>query len=127
MQSGQLAFALAALSGAFDVGFALFHLLFWRIFDWHRTILPSGALNSAITQTLNVMLTYCFVLYGGWLLWAVAAGTRPDPMLLGAGAGFWLLRAVLQPMLFGLRRTASVTITVIFGLGTVLHLSAALA
>ena len=113
-------------AGVFDVGFALFHVLFWRVFRWPVSLRPSGAVNAAIAQTLNVMLGYCFAVYGGWLIWAGIAALPPHPGLLLAGAGFWLLRAALQPMLFRLRRAISFALTGIFALGAALHLWAAL-
>ena len=95
------------------------------MFRWPEAILPSGPVNVAITQTLNVMLAYCFLIYGAWQIWAAASGTQPHCLSLLAGAGFWLLRAVLQPALFG-RSGTSVMFTFIFTLGLALHLSAGL-
>lgn len=94
--------ALALLAGVLDLCFALFHLLFWRLFGWPERLAASGRTNAAITQTLNIMLTLVFVLYGlklvhlGWL------GLGADPQLLAAGVLFGLVRSALQPLLFGL-------------------------
>ena len=126
MQHNELSLLLAGIAGAYNICFAFFHLLFWRIFRWPRTILPSGTVNVAITQTLNIMLTYCFVLYGGWLIWAALSEVRSPPLLV-AGSGFWLLRTALQPALFGMQAGVSVMITVIFVIGVALHLAAAVA
>ena len=59
----------AVLAGATDLGFALFHAMFWRLFNWPGRLPASGTVNSAITQTLNVVLIYAFCAYGAGLIW----------------------------------------------------------
>ncbi len=108
-------------SGLYNIGFAIFHLCFWTLFRWPATLRSSGPVNSAIAQTLNIVLTYCFVVYGGTLIWAGVESIPLSPLLLIAGAGFWLLRAVLQPVLFNMRNRISVSITVVFIAGTAIH------
>jgi hypothetical protein len=61
------------------------------------------------------------------LLWRVVdlgGGKRdpPHPLLLVAGAGFWLVRTALQPLLFRLRRELSTMLTLLFITGAALHL-----
>lgn len=114
----------AVLASIFDIGFGLFHLIFWRLFGWPSTLALSGKINTAITQTLNVMLTYCFFTYGAALFW-----WREDEnagMLALAGAGFWSLRAILQPVLFSARGRLSVVLTIVFLITAALHAAAAL-
>jgi hypothetical protein len=125
MQPDGPSIALVGVAGAYDIGFAIFHLLFWRIFRWPKAILPSGVINGAITQTLNAMLIYCFVVYGGWLIWAASSEIGPHPLCLLAGCGFWLVRTTLQPVFFGMRHGLSVMLTVGFVVGIAVHLSAA--
>ena len=117
--------ALTGSVGIYNIAFGLFHIIFWRLFEWPTSIRASGAVNAAITQTLNVMLTYCFLLYGGWLIWTSAAEVVPHPLLLSAGGGFWLLRTAVQPVLFQMRSRRSVVLTAVFVLGTGLHFVAA--
>ena len=80
------AFVIAA--GLFDVAIVVFHVLFWRLFRWPESLAGSGRLNSAITQTLNVMLTYVFAVYAAALLWQ---GSGAGPALLLPGVGFGAL------------------------------------
>lgn len=93
---------LTVLAGLLDLGFAAFHLLFWRLFGWPERLKASGRTNAAVTQTLNIMLTLVFVLYGAKLLHLGLQGLRADRELLGAGVLFGLVRSALQPVLFGL-------------------------
>lgn len=105
---------------AYSLAFAGFHLLFWRLFDWPATLVGSGSRNTAITQTLNIVLTYVFVAYG------IAVAIDASRAILLVGAGFWLLRAALQFVLFRLPRTWNAALTIVFLAGAVLHLGAAL-
>lgn len=108
-------------SGGYNIGFAIFHLCFWMLFHWPASLRSSGPLNAAITQTLNIVLTYCFVVYGGALIWAGVVSTPVSPLVLIAGAGFWLLRTVLQSILFPMRNRMSVGITAVFAVGVAIH------
>jgi hypothetical protein len=110
-----------ALAGVFDLAFAAFHIAFWRLFDWPRRLASSGAINTAITQTLNIVLTYVFVAYGLALIAASWAQEQASAWLPAAGAGFWALRMLLQPVLFPMRHAASIAITFIFAGGVALH------
>lgn len=105
----------ALLSAMYDLGFALFHLTFWRWLGWPRSLEGSGRLNQSITQTLNLMLSYVFFVY------AVAIGLASAPARLAlAGCGFWLLRALAQPVLFA-RTRLSWIMTAVFVVGAALH------
>ncbi|RQS56358.1 hypothetical protein DID96_37220 [Burkholderia sp. Bp8963] len=105
------------LSAIYDLGFALFHLTFWRWFKWPQSLEKSGRLNQGITQTLNVMLSYVFVVYAASL---VLAATQTRGPLALAGSGFWLLRAIAQPVLFARTRLSWILVAV-FALGAGLH------
>src|SRR5829696_2045328 len=89
----------------FDVGFAIFHVMFWYLFGWPARLRVSGGINTAITQTLNAMLIYVLGLYAAALLWYATASERAPAMLLLAGARFWLVRAAAQPV-FAFTRSA---------------------
>lgn len=111
-------------AGLTDLGFAAFHAAFWRLFGWPARLAPSGSLNSAITQTLNVMLAFVFLAYGGALVWLALEGGAPAILTLIGGL-FWLLRLGLQVLWFDMRPAASRIITVLFAVAAALHLLAA--
>lgn len=110
---------------AFNAALFLFHAAFWRLFRWPGSLGGSGRINTAITQVLNIMLAYCFLVAAAAFVWLYRSGGDARPLAL-AGAGFWLIRTVLQPLFFSMRNTASVAITGVFAVGFVLHLAAAL-
>ncbi|QEL24356.1 hypothetical protein FQV39_18530 [Bosea sp. F3-2] len=111
-------------AGLLDLGFALFHAAFWRLFGWPASLEASGRLNTAITQTLNAMLIFVFLAYGAALIWQ-SGQASVHPLLPLAGAGFWSLRLVLQFVWFDLRPWPSKLIAAVFALAAVVHLLAA--
>lgn len=113
------------ICGLYNLAFAGFHASFWTLFQWPGRLRPSGSINVAITQTLNIVLTYCFLVYGGTLMWAASGSMQPHPSVMISGAGFWLLRAVLQPALFSAHDRRSVGITIIFLVGFAVHAAGA--
>lgn len=110
---------LVLAAGFFDLAIAGFHLLFWHLFRWPESLAGSGRLNTAITQTLNIMLTYVFAVYAVALLWQ---GREAGPALLLPGVGFGALRIWLQFRLFGIESRQSRIFTGLMALGTLLHL-----
>lgn len=115
---------LTAAPGVIDLGFAVFHLLFWKLLGWPQSLEASGKLNSAVTRTLNLVLIYVFVVYGVALIWL---GENAPPGLLIAGAGFWVLRAVLQPVMFEMKTRLSGALLGAFVVAAVFHGLAAVA
>lgn len=117
---------LLLIAGTLDLAFAAFHGLFWRLFGWPERLEPSGRLNSAITQTLNIMLTLVFVLYAAKLLQLGWNGMRADGFLLAAGVLFGLVRSALQPLMFGLNSGLSRLFLAIALATTMVHAAAML-
>ncbi|MCA0419471.1 MAG: hypothetical protein LCH80_12225 [Proteobacteria bacterium] len=115
--------ALALAAGLLDLGFALFHVAFQRLFGWPERLAPSGSLNTAITQTLNAMLIFVFLAYGAALIWLSGQGDV-HPVLPLVGAAFWGLRLTLQFIWFDLKPWPSKLITVVFAVTAAVHLLA---
>jgi hypothetical protein len=109
----------------YNTALAIFHALFWRLFGWPDTLEPSGRRNEAITQTLNVMLTYVFAAFAAAMAWAMWTSSQAPTLLLAIASGFWLLRAALQPVLFSLPLKWNVGLTAIWLLGAIIHAAAA--
>lgn len=89
---------IMALCGLHSAGFAVFHLAFWRLFDWPADLARCSTATRAITQILNLRLTYvfagiallCFALPGE------VVGTRLGRAMLGGMSLFWLGRTIEQ-------------------------------
>lgn len=116
----------AIAAGVIDLGFAAFHVLFWRLFGWPARLQGSGTINAAITQTMNVMLIYLFAAYGAGLIYLSNHPSGFAALFAAAGAGALVLRAILQGVYFPMQRASSLMMVVCM-LAAVLHGSVALA
>ena len=110
-------------AGVFNLVLAVFHLFFWRLFKWPQSLVASGVLNRGVTQILNLAITYLFSLSAllCFLCPADLAQTALGHFWLLAMAIFWLARALVQPLFFGLRHPASLALFVVFVLGALIH------
>ena len=110
-------------AGIFNLALALFHLCFWRLFKWPRSLAESGTVNRGITQILNLAIIYLFALAAAVCLLFPTdlAGTALGHFWLFAMAIFWLARALVQPPFFGLKHPASLALFGLFLLGAVIH------
>jgi hypothetical protein len=114
---------LIQIGGAFALAFAVFHLLFWKLFRWKTELAKLNALNRAVMQVLNLCLTFAFVIFA-YISFAhaselVAPGLGRTLLLLIAA--FWYFRAVLQIVFFGLRRLISILFFATFLVGGTLY------
>lgn len=107
---------LILLGGIYHLGFAVFHLGFWRMFGWPRSLRPAGDLNVAVTQVMNLALVVVFTGVGlVSLLYPSELITTP----LGRAvcmmiAAFWTVRAIAQPLFFKLQNPATLVLTIVF-------------
>lgn len=111
-----MSISLIVLAGIFNLGIAVFHLFFWRLFGWHNDLASLKPVNRVLVPVMNLALTFMFALTGTLML--LASPFRP--LLAGMGA-FWLFRAALQPLYFGLQHWLSKLLLVIFLAGALLH------
>lgn len=115
---------LLLLGGLYHTGFAIFHLMFWRLFRWDSELLKLGTVNRAVMQILNLCLTFVFLFFA-YLSVFHADELLASPLghaLLAGIALFWALRALEQWWFFGLRHPASAFLFVLFALGGGLYL-----
>ncbi|TYT25703.1 hypothetical protein FZO89_05215 [Luteimonas viscosa] len=103
-------------------GFALFHLAFWRLFGWPRTLENTTRPNRAILQIANVQLVWIFIAIGlSCLLYPAELASSPlGRALLAAMAGFWAIRTGTQFVWLRIRHPLVHTLTASFVLGAVL-------
>lgn len=115
--------SLVVAGGVFTAAFAVFHLLFWKLFRWRSDLAALTSLNRAIVQILNLCLTFVFVAFAYLSLVhsAELLSTDLGRSLLFLIAVFWYLRAVEQVIFFGLRRRLSIAFFVIFLVGGSLY------
>lgn len=107
---------LIVIGGLYNTAFAIFHLGFWKIFGWKRDLVSLTPANRAIMQVLNLCLMVSFLIFAYISIFHTAELVATDigRALLALIALFWLLRAVEQPVFFGLGQPLSVVFLVIF-------------
>jgi|GEM_PF-428256 len=92
-----------AAGGVISLLFAVFHLLFYRLFDWKSDFAKVSVRNSKIYYTINLALVLLFVIFG--LISLAYAGELGSGAGLGAAltasyAIFWLWRSLWQAFYF---------------------------
>lgn len=114
---------IVMLGGIFNVGFAVFHVLFWRLFDWKRDLASLSFINRQVMQILNLCLTFTFLIFAyiSFSHTAELLGTALGRALLLLISVFWFLRAAEQAIFFRLKRPLSVAFFVAFLVGGLLY------
>ena len=115
---------LIKFGGVASLGWLIFHLCFWRLFEWKTQLSRLSELNRSVMQVLNLCLSFVFAVF------AAASLLYADDLLkpgLGrlwlAGMGlFWLLRLIEQPLFFGVSRVSNV-FSLCFALMSVCYLA----
>jgi hypothetical protein len=108
--------------GIYAVGFAIFHLFFWKIFDWKNDLKKLKLVNRAIIQIANLRLIYfflfvaciCFVFpqdlvetrFGNWFMIGISL--------------FCLGRTIEQFIFLGINHKMVHFLTFLFIVGTIL-------
>lgn len=108
----------------FSFGFAIFHVLFWRIFDWPKELEKLNFANRAIMQILNLRLIYVFIAVGVICL-AYPLEMRTTPvgraLLIGMSC-FWAGRLCEQFLFLRHKQKSMFVLSGVLVLGTVLFL-----
>ncbi len=89
---------LIYLCGAYSLGFAVFHILFWHLFDWKNDLKKLSVANRAIIQISNLRLIYFFLLVGS-ICFSFPTSLYQTPLgrfFLSGISIFWLGRTIEQ-------------------------------
>lgn len=113
---------LIFLCGLHSLGFALFHLGFWKLFDWKHELRKIGPPTRAIVQILNLRLIYVFAGIAA-ICFVFPSQLHATPLgraLLLFMSLFWLGRVVEQFVFLRLNHPLVHVLTALFVLGMVL-------
>lgn len=108
--------------GLHSFGFAVFHMMFWRLFNWKDDLKKLTLANRAITQIANLRLIY-FFLFVGSICFAFPADltqTSLGRFFLTGISLFWFGRTIEQFIFLRMNNKKIHTLTVAFIAGTVL-------
>lgn len=115
--------SLIIAGGFYTIGLVVFHLLFWRIFNWDHDLKQVSFLNGAIMQVLNISLIFAFIIftYISLVHSSELLTSSLGHSLLVLIALFWLARAIQQILFFKLQHPASWAFLLLFLLGCLLY------
>lgn len=113
---------LVRLAGVHSLGFAAFHLAFWKLFDWKRELAKVGPPTRVVTQILNLRLIYLFLGVGiaCFAFTAELHATSLGRAVLGFMALFWVGRTLEQFVFLRINHAMVHVLTVLFVLGAAL-------
>lgn len=119
---------LLFVGGIFNLGFVVFHLMFWRLFRWKQDLALLTVINRSVMQILNLCLTFVFLVmaYVSFFHVPELVSTNLGRTLLVAFSTFWFLRMIEQVVFFGIKNRVSLALTLIFLLGSAMYLVPAL-
>ena len=110
------------LCGVYNLGFALFHMLFWRLFKWDSELKKISFVNSRIMQILNIQIIFyfLFVAFLFFVFPSEIASTTLGKYFLKGTSLFWVIRTFQQFMFFKTNNLKINTLTIIFIIGAIL-------
>lgn len=108
--------------GVFSLGFAIFHLYFWKLFDWKNDLKKLTKANQAIMQILNLRLIYIFICVGAtcFIFPVELLSTKLGNCFLLGNSLFWIGRTIENLLFLKVRHRMVHILTAIFIFGAVL-------
>jgi hypothetical protein len=115
---------LLFIGGFYNLAFAIFHIMFWKIFRWKRSLRRLLPQNRAIMQVLNIRLIYIFFVFAYISVFHQEGliSTQLGKVIIIVISLFWFMRAVEQIIFFGLKRLASVIFLIVFLIGAAIYI-----
>lgn len=89
---------LFLLCGLHSLGFAVFHIFFWKLLRWKTELAKLGVTNRGVMQIMNVQLILLFLAVGVACFWFGESlnDQQAGRFFLAAISVFWLVRLVQQ-------------------------------
>ncbi len=110
------------LCGLYNLGFALFHMLFWKLFRWDEDLKKVSFVNSRIMQILNIQIIFYFVFVAVlcFIFPSEIVTTTLGKYFLAGTSLFWLIRTFQQFIFFKTNNLRINILTIIFITGAIL-------
>ncbi len=111
------------LGAVFNLGFVVFHIGFWKLFDWKKETKRMSLANSAILQILNLCLILVFVMMAtiSWFFTEELLNSSLGKTILFFFGFFWAARLLEQFIFLRVNVFRVHVLSVLFVLGTVLY------
>lgn len=110
------------LCGLHSLGFAIFHMFFWRLFKWNTDLQKISKPNRGIIQIANLRLIYVF-LFTSFICFFFTQylyTTRIGKAFLIGGSLFWMGRTIEQFVFLKINHLLIHLLTLLFVLGAIL-------
>lgn len=111
---------LIYLGGVYCLVFAIFHLAFWKLFDWKTELPKLNSINRGVMQVLNLRLTYVFLVVA-FLTFFFADDlihTKLGNVILASVSIFALMRAIEQLIFWKVEKVGAAFLVIfLFGAG----------
>lgn len=114
---------LIKIGGFYNILLIIFHVLFWRIFNWQEDLKTLTFLNRSTMQVLNISIILVFVIFA-YISFTHTNELLNTPLgntLLVLISIFWFARATQQVIFYKLKHWGSWAFMLFFSLGGVLY------
>jgi hypothetical protein len=110
------------LCGLYNIGFVLFHVSFWKIFNWGNELKKVSFANKAIMQILNVQIIYYFIFTAVicFVFPTELVNTKLGNYFLAGTSLFWFVRTLQQFIFLNVNNKRVHMLTIVFIMGTIL-------
>ena len=103
---------LVQFGGGINLFFVVFHLSFWKLFNWQQSLTMMNTEDRALIQVLNIHTAYVLAVFA---LLSFVFSNEMSVTKLGRTfgmsiAGFWILRAVNEVVFWGTSLTSLIII-----------------
>ena len=114
---------LIIIGGFLWLGFFVFHVLFWKLFDWKNDLESLNATNKAVMQVLNLCLMLVMLLFSYVSIFHTTEllSTSLGKTILIGIVSFGVFRAILQVVFFDLKQIRSQAVLFVALIGTVIY------
>ncbi len=114
---------LIKLGGIYNIVLVIFHLLFWRLFNWDKDLRSLSFVNRQTMQVVNLCLTIVFMMFA-YISLVHTHELLVSPLgksLLLSMALLWLARSAMQVVFYKLKHRVSILFLLYFLLGSFLY------
>jgi len=117
---------LIKAGGIYSLGFAIFHVFFWKLFNWGRDLRKLSPVNRAIMQIMNLCLILVFAMMAYVSFFHAKEMTESSigRTLLFFFALFWLARTVEQFIFLRISSWIVHALSAVFAAGTMIYAAA---
>jgi hypothetical protein len=115
---------LLFIGGLYNLAFAIFHILFWKIFRWKRSLRRLLPQDRAIMQVMNIRLIYIFFVFAYISIFhqECLISTQLGNVIIIVISLFWFMRAIEQIIFFSLKNFISIVFIIISLIGATIYI-----